>query len=391
MVLLPLTFRAQSKLRFFELVFAAWILCIAHGQDLAVSDTSRDTVERVKDPGWWPTKGMAARSEYAGSEACSECHGRIAAMQKQTPMFMTASRPDQSAILNQHGDLRFWDGNLNYAIARQGHQFIFTVVDQSGSLSAPVKWAIGTGEIGQTYVLKAGSTYLESRLSYFSSLQRLDITPGHSNDVSGEFVLGMPLDQSTVMRCLGCHTTGSTVSGNFDPENAVPGVRCEACHGPGTEHINAERQGNDKADWPLNPEYLSPVDSVDFCGACHRTSADVTLHMQKHLGLIGVRFQPYRLERSLCWGASGDARITCIACHDPHRPLVRDIGSYDVKCLQCHAESNRLSTTKKAHACSVANRNCASCHMPRYEVKPAHATFTDHFIRIVRPGSKFRE
>jgi hypothetical protein len=29
--------------------------------------------------------------------------------------------------------------------------------------------------------------------------------------------------------------------------------------------------------------------------------------------------------------------------------------------------------------------------MPKYEIRWVHGTFTDHFIRIVRPGSSFRE
>jgi hypothetical protein len=87
----------------------------------------------------------------------------------------------------------------------------------------------------------------------------------------------------------------------------------------------------------LNPKRMSPVESVDFCGACHRTPVDVAAFMQANLAIAKVRFQPARLERSLCWGSDGDPRITCIACHDPHKPLERDATAYDSKCLACHA------------------------------------------------------
>jgi hypothetical protein len=40
-------------------------------------------------------------------------------------------------------------------------------------------------------------------------------------------------------------------------------------------------------------------------------------------------------------------------------------------------------------SCPVAEKNCTSCHMPKIEVKAAHFNFTDHYIRIVRPGEKF--
>lgn len=132
----------------------------------------------------------------------------------------------------------------------------------------------------------------------------------------------------------------------------------------------------------LNPAKLGPVDSVDFCGACHRAWADV---MESDMqGVATVRFQPYRLELSRCWG-TGDARITCLACHDPHRPLVHDLGSYDSRCLRCHAASGaRASAGHPGAACPRGTKDCVTCHMPKYEVPGTHAKFTDHYIRIVR-------
>jgi hypothetical protein len=135
---------------------------------------------------------------------------------------------------------------------------------------------------------------------------------------------------------------------------------------------------------------LSPVDSVDFCGACHRTPMDVAVEMPANMGIATLRFQPYRLERSLCWGEKGDARITCVACHDPHKPLMRDLSAYDAKCLLCHAGKGEAPSTTRIAGCTVGAKECASCHMPKYEIPAVHAMFTDHYIRIVRPGSGFR-
>jgi hypothetical protein len=135
----------------------------------------------------------------------------------------------------------------------------------------------------------------------------------------------------------------------------------------------------------INPMRLSPEDSVDFCGACHRTWADVAMEMPASIGATSLRFQPYRLEKSRCWGENGDPRITCIACHDPHQPLVRELSAYDSKCLACHSrqgESQRHTGVNLT--CTVGTHDCASCHMPKYEVPEIHAKFTDHYIRVVR-------
>jgi hypothetical protein len=132
----------------------------------------------------------------------------------------------------------------------------------------------------------------------------------------------------------------------------------------------------------LNPAKMDPADSVDFCGACHATFWDVKLADEK--GIAALRSQPYRLLSSRCWNG-GDARITCVACHNPHQPLVQDAAAYDARCSTCHVKAGDAPTRERpAPACKVGKTGCATCHMPKYEVPDMHHSFTDHFIRIVR-------
>jgi len=308
-------------------------------------------------------------------------------------MFNAARRPSDLTHLQQHKQLSFSDETYDYILSTGSNETKISVKDKTSAVSATVGWVFGAD--AQTYVLKQNDVFLESRLSYYPGLAGLDITPGHKAAAPSSIAqaLGDPIDKETIRRCFGCHSTASTVSGNFDPEHAMLGVTCEACHGPGLQHVTAMETapGQTAAGTMLNPERLSPVDSVDFCGACHRTRVDVALFMPRHMGISSVRLQPYRLERSLCWGTSGDSRITCMACHDPHKPLVRDSTAYDAKCLKCHAELGSPPSAELAPACNVGAKDCASCHMPKYEIPKVHATFTDHFIRVVRPGSGFAE
>jgi len=138
----------------------------------------------------------------------------------------------------------------------------------------------------------------------------------------------------------------------------------------------------------VNPKDLKPVDSVDFCGACHTTWWDAK--RTAATGVANVRFQPYRLESSHCWG-NGDARLTCVSCHNPHQPLVREARAYDKRCLSCHANSkqSKSTTDQPGAACPVGKEDCVTCHMPRYEVPDMHYQYTDHRIRIVKAGEPF--
>jgi Cytochrome c554 and c-prime len=199
------------------------------------------------------------------------------------------------------------------------------------------------------------------------------------------------MDPDEARRCFGCHTTASTVNRRFDPHNSIPGVSSESCHGPGTKHVAAIKAGKieDGHRAIFDPRQLDPVASVDFCGACHRTWQDVVKSGGVGIGVLNVRFAPYRLENSRCW-MKGDARITCIACHDPHKPLVTDDASYDPVCLRSHVLSSAVDTAgHPGAACPVSDANCVTCQMPKYEPPVFHASFTDRWIRVARPGPSY--
>jgi hypothetical protein len=342
----------------------------------------------MDEPGWWPTKGQPPRSEYAQAATCEGCHRKIAPMQKTTPMYHAGMRADQSEMLKEHPVLTFQEGPFSTSLVTAASGVTLTVTDGVNTASASPGWAFGVKN-GQTYILQKDGAYFESRLSYFTKVNGLDITPGHSPEVPDDVgkALGRKMEAGEAQRCFSCHTTAAVTSNVFESEKAVPGVGCEACHGPGAAHSVAMAAQKFEAGTAaiFNPANLSPSDSVDFCGACHRTWADVAMNMPANLGAVKIRFQPYRVELSRCWGENGDSRITCIACHDPHQPLVRESTAYDSKCLACHAvrQGTKVQMTARTF-CKVATSNCVSCHMPKAELPQTHAMFTDHDIRIVR-------
>jgi Cytochrome c554 and c-prime len=358
------------------------------GADPSTDSSSLTTSNRVELPGWWPTKGDAERNLYVGSDVCAECHKPIAKLQETTPMYHAGVRAAQSEILNRQ-PLEFQEGNLHYALSASPAAVTYSVSDGKGSDTAPVVWAFGAGVIGQTYVLKIDEVYVEGRMSYFTRLGALDITIGHSPrpQADVEKALGHVMEVGVAQRCFSCHTTAAVTANVFEPEQAIPGVRCEACHGPGAKHVAAMKSQQFKraAATIVNPAHFAPSDAVDFCGACHRTWADVVMQSPTGIGVNAVRFQPYLLENSRCWGKRGDARLTCTACHDPHRPLVHDASAYDAKCLACHATAGETQGLHAAKTvCHSATKQCTSCHMPKYELPQGHASFTDHTIRVAR-------
>jgi predicted CXXCH cytochrome family protein len=377
-------------------VVAAWLFAAAASPSappVVRGSLQMATDDRLQHPGWWPTKGTAPREEFLGPSACEPCHASKAQTQKATPMANAATRPLASEALRSHSELTFRVPPYTYQILRKEDGSQYSVSDGEHSISTPLSWAFGLGESGQTYILEQNGIFFESRVSYYRALDGLDFTPGATRTASAnlEDALGRRmLYAPETSRCFACHTTASTTSNRFDPNRSIPGVTCEACHGPGAKHVAAMKAGRMKEGLKsiLDPGQLDPVDQVDFCGACHRTFADVAL--TQTFGIRDLRFQPYRLEKSQCW-AKSKGGITCLSCHNPHQSRVRDLASYDDKCLGCHrSRSSAVSAHDHPLAvCKVSANNCVSCHMPKYEMPGMQFKFTDHFIRIVHKGEPY--
>jgi hypothetical protein len=175
-----------------------------------------------------------------------------------------------------------------------------------------------------------------------------------------------------------------------------PGVGCEACHGPGADHIAAVDAK--KPQKIFNPGKMPPDElSQDFCGSCHR-SAEQVMSIRILRGIVSVRFQPYRMFTSKGHDPD-DVRITCTACHDVHHDPVTDEAYYDDRCFACHRSAESLKSEKvakaeidnhrTAKACTVAAKQCVTCHMPKIEIPGSHFQFTDHRIRIAKAGEPF--
>jgi nitrate/TMAO reductase-like tetraheme cytochrome c subunit len=343
------------------------------------------TEDHLRKKSWWPTKGTFPADSYVGVATCAQCHADIVAAQKRTSMAQTAARANASEHLLQH-PLTYKLGPYTYQMARSGDAANYIVTDETSSYSASLQWAFGI-RMGQSFLFERNGGIFMAPLTYYPEAGRWDFTVDqpHSAPESFDKSVGRRLKDDEVRGCFNCHNTAATTNDRFDPQHSTPGVMCEACHGPGADHVSAVKSGlaEQGTTMILNPRLMTPVESIDFCGSCHRTWWDVTL--SGSTGITSLRFPPYRLENSRCWG-KGDARLTCVACHDPHQPLERRAGAYDSRCLSCHVNTvgAKITADHPGAACPVARKECVSCHMPKAVVTDIPVKFTDHQIRVVR-------
>jgi tetratricopeptide (TPR) repeat protein len=210
--------------------------------------------------------------------------------------------------------------------------------------------------------------------------------------------------------CADCHSTN--LKRNFDPaEQAYHttfseiDVSCEACHGPGSLHLELanskslfwdRRHGYGLA--KLKGENAEP--QLQTCAPCH--SRRGVLSNGFHGGDEFCDFYNLELLRDDTYFADGQIKdevyvygsfiqskmyhkgIRCTDCHDPHSLKLKSPGNQTCTSCHQHAAGKYDTPSHHQHVPGTAGAMCVNCHMP-------HRTYMDvdkrrdHSLRVPRP------
>ncbi|HUS35924.1 MAG TPA: cytochrome c3 family protein [Verrucomicrobiae bacterium] len=223
--------------------------------------------------------------------------------------------------------------------------------------------------------------------------------------------------------CVGCHATAprplyDRQAGSARTTTGELGIACEACHGPGHEHINFHRSPLNRytAQFSppqesrlVNPAKLDSKRSSEICGQCHSIkwlpenwnregpTFRPGLELEKLTEVIrptdmhgqdwvkGLKSSP-RFLRDRYW-KDGMVRVSgrefnglvespcykrgnlsCVSCHsmhesDPNDQLAAKMDSNEA-CFQCHSKFRGDLEKHTHHAPKSSGSLCYNCHMP---------------------------
>jgi hypothetical protein len=337
-----------------------------------------------------PGTAAVAQKAAAPAATCANCHQRVTNVYAHAPMRLAMVAEGASPALESLPNLTLRQNGFNYSVVTRNGKSAYTVTDGATSLTFPILWIMG--DRSQTFVLEKDGHYYESLVSFYERDKGLATTPGDEGIVPHTLdqAMGRQLSIWEVRNCFTCHASGYKPEEKLEGQKLAPGLNCERCHEGALEHM-ADAVKHDLTSLPDTLSDLNAGQTSEFCGQCHRTW-DKVVREGWH-GEATVRFQPYRMANSRCFDAK-DKRISCQACHDPHADDAgHEPAFYDSKCLACHSGAIAPAATAAVVAapktCPVAKKDCVSCHMPKVALAGGHAIFTDHEIRIVRPGDTY--
>ena len=377
---------------------------------------------------------------YVGTTACAGCHADEHTAWQDSHHDHAMRHAGADTVLGDFDDAEITVHGVTSRFTRRDDRYFVTTDGPDGSLQEfEISYTFGVDPLQQYLVafpdgrLQALGLAWDARPADQGGQRWYHLYPDEPMDYRDELHWTRPQQNWNYM-CADCHSTN--LRKNYDPEKDTfdtqwteINVGCEACHGPGQNHVlwaarSPDRQADDPSrglavllhdrkgiSWPIDPNTGlarregGPITrtEISMCGACHsrrgliaegRESDPVYLdhHMPAFL-TEGLYFPDGQiLDEVFVWGSYTQSKmhekgVTCSDCHDPHSQKLKASGSN--VCAQCHLPTTFASTAHHGHPVDSAGADCLACHMPDRTYMGVDDR-RDHSMRVPRPDLSVR-
>lgn len=382
-------------------------------------------------------------AEYVGSEKCGECHTLTYARWQDSPHAKMLREPSAETVVGDF-DVGSWTpppearvpAEDDEPVARmyiEGGTYFMALRDPGSGAFVPFEIAYVVGyQYRQEYLVQEAGGVLR-RLPLQWSTARNEYFPywnfqeGSLPTVEDLWAQMEVPNSAWNLFCARCHTTHLVINAQdaahtvADVEWTDNGIACEACHGPGSQHVNYfahnyvnriaaavnSRLRGEPVAYVANPPRLTRGQDLSTCARCH--GADIYIGMQDIYRMyepgysregrvndisqfftaaplepgrtvptvevwldgtpkgIGMLFRSF-IESDHYLGSE----MACYDCHDAHnnkletQPGILSAGEVsDGYCLACHTELAGQVAEHTFHEPGTEGARCYDCHAGR--------------------------
>ncbi len=397
-----------------------WIAAalLALGIAAAIGLWAQRGAEPAPTAGPPPAATAQPAAAYVDNRQCLGCHAAAASAWAGSHHAKAMAPATPETVRGDFDDARFrHQGVTTRFFRRDGRFFVHTDGPDGRMADFEVKYSFGVEPLQQYLIETAGGRLQPLQIAWntrerqwFHLLPNEKAPPGDVLHWTGRYQTGNTM-------CITCHTTGfdkryDAGADRFDSRWHEINVSCQACHGPGSRHVEWAQAhpgaAAGSAPQGLLADLKAPRAQVDACAACHSRRSELTArpvpgqpHLDHYLpallreGLYHADGQ--QLDEVFVVGSFRQSRmyragVACTACHDPHRAKPKLPGN--ALCTQCHGTEPNAAFPSAAgrydtpqhhhHAPGTPGAQCTACHMPAKNymiVQPR----PDHSLRIPRP------
>jgi ssDNA-binding Zn-finger/Zn-ribbon topoisomerase 1 len=330
----------------------------------------------------------AQEPRFVGSATCSTCHAHESSVWQGSHHQGAMQEANERTVLGSFNGVHFTNGSKTSSFFRRGRKFIVRTDGADGALrDYEVKFTFGVSPLQQYLIEMPGGRLQALGVAWDSHLARSGgqkwffLYPGQK--ITNKDPLHWTgIDQNWNFMCADCHSTDvrkdyNAKTNSFATSYSEIDVSCEACHGPGSNHVAwARRNGDWRAfdsseglpislderrgvKWSISPGSGEVIRSaprktereIQMCARCHSRRSQ--FHEDYvHGQAVGQDYRVALLDPDLYFpdgqvkaedyeygsfiqSKMFHAGVTCSDCHEPHSLKLRAIANG--VCLQCHS------------------------------------------------------
>lgn len=378
--------------------------------------------------------GQPAQPTFVGALTCGGCHTREYQGWLGSHHQLAMQPATSQTVLGDFGNAVFTNAGVTSTFFKRADRFMVGTDGLDGALhDYPIDFTFGVSPLQQYLIampggrLQALGIAWDSRARTAGGQRWFFLYPGQEITASDR-LHWTAIDQTWNYMCADCHSTN--LRKNYDSRTrtyatsyAEIGVACEACHGPGSGHLEWAKEPDDRksleanegltialgehkdSSWTIDPRTGNPFRTtprtsdreIEVCARCHSRRGEIhedyvygqPASDDYRIALLSqdLYFPDGQIKGEVYeYGSFLQSRmyregVTCSDCHEPHSLALRADGN--AVCLQCHS-SKYDSPSHHFHPKGSCGAQCVNCHMPSrtYMVIDARR---DHSIRVPRP------
>jgi len=377
-----------------------------------------------------------ATAHFVGGDACIECHQQEHDDWVGSHHDWAMKVADEQSVLADFNDTTFEQDGVKARFFRRDGKYMIHAQGPDGQYrDYEVKYTFGYTPLQQYLVEFDGGRLQAFNVAWETNDKRwFNVQEGLGSIAPDDWLHWSQRGSNWNSMCADCHSTDLKKNYDLDTDTyhttwTQINVGCEACHGPGSAHVEwaeaseftrwwggydevtdyalahtlkdegrawgFDEQGKPKLVSSSRPDALHLIETCAPCHARRGHVSDQYRHGDRLLDHFGVQPLVDRLyypdgqirDEVYVYGSFVQSKmfhkdVSCIDCHQAHTQQLLAPGN--ALCTRCHLPHQYDVPAHHHHEPGSTGASCIECHMPqtKYMVVDPRA---DHSIRIPRP------
>jgi tetratricopeptide (TPR) repeat protein len=346
-------------------------------------------------------------SHFLGDKKCQECHASEFKNWQGSHHDKAMQEVSDSTILGDFNDVKFISQGVTSHFFIKDNDFYVNTEGRDGkNHDYKIEYVFGIKPLQQYIVKFPDGHYQCLRTAWDTEKKKwFDLYPDFKV-LHSEWLHWSRGGLNWNTMCSDCHSTNvrrnyDEESHSYDTKYAIINVSCEACHGPGKDHVDQVNKLGKSYKVSNDLKMTVGTDSkelVDQCARCHIRREHITSSYNFE-GTMLDHYFPQLIQQNMyhpdgqildevyVYGSFVQSKmyhngVTCTDCHNPHSLELKFTGNN--LCTQCHLPETYDAPSHHFHENGTESGQCINCHMTgKYYM--GNDFRRDHSFRIPRP------